>query len=86
MTAQVPIAAGLFTWPAANPALLGSRCDACGVVAFPAASACMACSGQSVTIQELPRQGSLWTWTIQRFMPKTPYNSGETAETFKPYG
>ena len=24
-----PIAEGLFTWPAQNPALLGSRCQAC---------------------------------------------------------
>lgn len=86
MSNQVPIAAGLFTWPSASPALLGSRCKACGIVAFPAASSCMACSGQDVEVEELPRRGTLWTWTIQRFMPKSPYNSGETPETFKPYG
>ncbi len=37
-------------------------------------------------MEELPGRGTLWTWTIQRFMPKTPYNSGETPETFKPFG
>ena len=46
----------------------------------------MACSSQDVSIEELPGRGTLWTWTVQRFMPKTPYNSGETMETFKPYG
>ncbi|MDW8260298.1 MAG: OB-fold domain-containing protein [Gammaproteobacteria bacterium] len=35
---------------------------------------------------ELPRQGTLWTWTVQRFMPKSPYRSNETAATFRPYG
>lgn len=46
----------------------------------------MACCGQDVAIEELPGRGTLWTWTIQRFMPKTPYRSNETAETFTPYG
>lgn len=46
----------------------------------------MACSGQEVDVEELPRRGTLWTWTIQQFMPKPPYNSGETPETFQPYG
>jgi uncharacterized OB-fold protein len=86
MTKQVPIAEGLFTWPAAKPALLASRCRACGVAAFPVAQSCMACSSQDVVIEELPGRGTLWTWTIQQFMPKTPYKSNETAETFRPYG
>ena len=46
----------------------------------------MACSSQDMETVELPRRGTLWTWTIQQFMPKTPYNSGETQETFQPYG
>ncbi len=37
-------------------------------------------------MEELPGRGTLWTWTVQQFMPKSPYNSGETPETFKPYG
>ncbi|MFT4520124.1 MAG: putative OB-fold protein [Halioglobus sp.] len=86
MSNQVPIAEGLFSWPSANPALLCSRCQDCGVASFPAAEFCLACSGQSVAVEELPSRGTLWTWTVQQFMPKTPYNSGETAETFKPYG
>ena len=86
MSNQLPIADGLFTWPSENPALLGSRCQDCGVAAFPSAESCMACSGQNVMPEELPRRGTLWTWTIQQFMPKSPYHSGETPESFRPYG
>ncbi|MEP5765710.1 MAG: Zn-ribbon domain-containing OB-fold protein [Halieaceae bacterium] len=81
-----PIGDGIFTWPAENPALLGSRCQDCGRAAFPAQSSCLACCSTQVEVEELPRQGTLWTYTVQRFMPKSPYNSGETQETFKPYG
>ena len=83
---KVPIAEGLFTWPSDNPALLASRCGQCGIATFPAAESCMACSGQEVSIEELPRKGTLWTWTVQQFMPKSPYHSNETPETFQPYG
>jgi uncharacterized OB-fold protein len=34
----------------------------------------------------LPRRGTLWTWTVQRFPPKSPpYARVETEETFEPY-
>jgi uncharacterized OB-fold protein len=83
---QRPIAENLFTWPAAKPALLCSRCQDCGRAAFPSQGSCAACSSTDVAVEELPGRGTLWTWTVQRFMPKWPYNSGETQETFKPYG
>ncbi len=86
MSERIPIAEGLFTWPSDNPALLASRCNACGIASFPAAESCMACSGRDVSVEELPGRGTLWTWTVQRFMPKTPYNSGETPENFQPFG
>ena len=35
---------------------------------------------------DLGSEGTLWTWTIQSFMPKTPYHTDETPETFSPYG
>ena len=47
---------------------------------------CTACGGEDLEQFELPRQGSLWAWTVQRFMPKTPYHSSETEQTFRPYG
>jgi uncharacterized OB-fold protein len=34
----------------------------------------------------LPREGTLWTFTTQEFLPKEPYAGGETIETFLPYG
>ncbi len=83
---QRPIAENLFTWPAAQPALLCSRCQDCGRAAFPIQGSCTACSSTDVAVEELPGRGTLWTWTVQRFMPKTPYKSGETQETFQPYG
>jgi uncharacterized OB-fold protein len=83
---QRPIADGLFRWPAAEPCLLGSRCADCGRATFPAQASCPACCSTSVRVEELPRRGTLWSWTIQRFMPKPPYASGETPETFRPFG
>ena len=81
-----PIGEGLFTWPSENPALLGSRCQDCGRAAFPAQASCAACCSTDVKIEELPRRGTLWTYTVQRFMPKPPYKTGETQESFQPYG
>jgi uncharacterized OB-fold protein len=84
---QIPIAPGLFTWPSNDPRLLGSKCGNCGIVIFPAQQSCPACSGQNVEQIELERRGTLWTWTIQGFMPnRPPYTGPETPETFKPFG
>ncbi|MFT6311000.1 MAG: putative OB-fold protein, partial [Porticoccus sp.] len=41
MTKQIPIQEGLFTWPSDNPALLGSRCQQCGIADFPVKTNCM---------------------------------------------
>ena len=69
---QIPIAEGLFTWPSNDPRLLGSKCNDCGVVTFPAQAGCPACCGEDTTNIELERQGTLWTWTIQGFLPNRP--------------
>ena len=35
---------------------------------------------------ELERRGTLWTYTVQSFLPtKPPYDGPETPETFKPF-
>lgn len=86
MKKRTPICEGLFTWPSDNPALLGSRCHQCGITEFPQKQSCPACGSEDVGVEELPRRGKLWSWTIQGFMPKTPYRSDETPETFTPYG
>ncbi len=86
MAKQLPIQEGLFTWPAERPQLLGSRCRACGEMAFPAQTDCRSCCGRDTELVELGDRGVLWTWTIQSFMPKTPYLSDETPETSRPSG
>jgi uncharacterized protein len=67
------------------PALIGSRCRRCGVVAFPRQASCAACASSDVEERRLARKGTLWTWTIQCFPPKSPPYAG-SAEGFEPYG
>lgn len=69
-----------------EPHLLGSRCDDCGEVYFPVATSCTRCTSTRMSRVDLGSSGTLWSWTIQGFLPKAPYNSGETPETFQPYG
>jgi len=78
-----PIVTGLFTWPADEPRLIGSRCLDCGVVTFPAQRSCPACTSVAVEERLLGRTGTLYTWTVQRFRPKAPYAG---PEEFEPYG
>ncbi len=86
MSNQVPLQEGLFTWPSSQPQLLGSRCSQCAEAAFPSQPDCRSCGSRDTQIVELGDRGILWTWTIQTFMPKEPYLSDETPETFRPYG
>jgi uncharacterized OB-fold protein len=78
-----PIADGLFTWPADEPQLIGSRCDACGNVSFPSQASCPRCTGTDVSERLLAREGTLWTWTVQGFRPKSPPYAGPAE--FEPY-
>ena len=78
-----PIADGLFTWPRDEPRLIGSRCDSCGNVSFPAQTSCPRCTGTDVSEQLLAREGVLWSWTVQGFRPKSPPYTGPTE--FEPY-
>src|SRR5207244_12716509 len=65
----------------------GSRGDACGVVTFPSRASRPSCTSTDVRDAELSSRGTLWTWTIQRFRPKSPpYAGRDTPETFEPYG
>jgi uncharacterized OB-fold protein len=84
---QIPIQEGLFTWPSENPRLIGSKCNQCGEVAFPAQTVCSACCLQDCAKIKLSTKGKLWSWTIQGFLPKSPpYARPETPESFIPYG
>jgi uncharacterized protein len=82
-SAARPVAEGLFTWPDDEPRLIGSRCTTCGVVSFPEQDSCPACTGTSVERQLLSRTGTLWTWTVQGFRPKSPPYEGPI--DFEPY-
>jgi uncharacterized OB-fold protein len=85
VAAQRPIADGVFAWPADEPRLLGSRCDGCGTVVFPAQFGCPKCGRTGMASLELSRRGTLWTWTSQDFLPKEPYAGPETEADFAGY-
>lgn len=76
---------GLVAGTPQAPELIGSECRACGVVAFPAQGSCAACTSGDVAERRLARRGSLWTWTIQCFPPKSPPYAGDPGD-FEPYG
>nr|WP_241241828.1 OB-fold domain-containing protein [Sphingobium algorifonticola] len=77
MSSRVAIAEGLFTQSEA-PCLIGGRERTSGRIVFP-------CPDDSTRWEPvpLPRQGILWSWTIQRFRPKSPPYAGP--EAFEPF-
>jgi len=85
MAKRIPIQEGLFTGPDDAPRLLGSRCRDCGEVTFPAQPSCPACTATETETLPLAREGTLWTWTIQRFPPPSPPFTGGR-EGFAPFG
>lgn len=83
--AQVEIAPSLFTWPAEQPQLIGSRCDSCAALTFPVQSHCPSCGG-TTSEHHLPRTGTLHTWTTQEFPPVAPPYLAPVGKEFQPYG
>jgi uncharacterized OB-fold protein len=75
---RVLVRDGLFT-DSDPPALLGSRCTACGKSHFPRADACPYCATEDPEAVELSRRGTLWAWTAVTAPP--PGYKGEV-----PYG
>lgn len=61
--------------------LVGGKCTACGVTAFPQRAGCPRC-GAPMGEVELPTTGTVWSWTVQRIGVKAPY-AGPTP--FEPY-
>ncbi|MFD4505444.1 Zn-ribbon domain-containing OB-fold protein [Streptomyces sp. NPDC058457] len=51
--------------------LHGSRCVGCAVAAYPARPGCPCCGGPAEPVL-LSATGTLWTWTVQRYVPKSP--------------
>ncbi len=83
---DAPIADGLFTADGDEPRLIGSRCASCGVVAFPRQPSCPRCTSLDVHEHLLLRAGTLWSWTIQCFAPKSPPYAVDDPDAFEPYG
>lgn len=58
--------------------LLAGRDRETGAIVFPAPS-----DADRFETVDLPRTGVLWSWTVQRFRPKSPPYAGP--EAFEPY-
>ncbi|RBO96148.1 Zn-ribbon domain-containing OB-fold protein [Nocardia puris] len=71
-----PLAAHLFTGEPDAPRLLGSRCAPCDVTTFPVQSTCPRCGRGDLLETEYRETGTLWTFTIQNFPPKSPPYAG----------
>src|SRR5262249_18142979 len=82
----VPVAEGVFTFPADEPQLIGSKCRACGIVTFPSQDSCPRCAATEMAEHLLPRRGRLWAWTTQEFPPPSPPYAGPTGKDFVPFG
>jgi uncharacterized OB-fold protein len=80
-----PIAENLFRQTDGGVRLVGGRCNACDAVMFPKRSTCNRCNDGDVDEELLPRRGTVWTWTTQSFLPKTPYIGIETDADFSGY-
>jgi uncharacterized OB-fold protein len=81
---RVPAVEGWFT-TGESPALLGTRCTACGTFFFPREqSYCKNpdCTGREFDEVELSRRGRIWSFTDNRYQPPSPYVS---ADPFVPY-
>jgi uncharacterized OB-fold protein len=80
-----PAVAGWFTIDD-DPVLLGSRCVACGVVAFPPRSnGCPNphCRSTDVAPVPLARTGRVWSYTDARYQPPPPYVS--PSDPYRPF-
>ena len=73
----------LFKVDGSAAILIGGQCGDCGYLAFPVPTGCARCASTSVDERQLPTEGELWTFTIQAFRPKEPYDG---PASFQPFG
>ena len=52
--------------------LVGARCTSCATHTFPAQAGCPRCGGVTEVVP-LPTRGTVWSWTVQRIAPKSPF-------------
>jgi uncharacterized protein len=83
MGRRIPVAEKLFTWPSNDPRLIAGRRITDGKLVFPFPDGPDAADFEPV---ELGARGALWSYTVQRFPPKSPPYTGETdPKRFRPY-
>jgi uncharacterized OB-fold protein len=77
-----PVSPCIFSGEGDRARLLAGRRKSDGRLVFPVPT-----GGRSAQfdVVELGREGLLWSWTVQRFAPKEPYD-GPVGEHFRPYG
>src|SRR5689334_15157429 len=81
--ALAPIAEGLFEEQDGVAHLIGARRKADGRMVFPAPNGPEAAHYERV---RLSPQGRLWSFTVQRFRPKSPpYAGADDEKSFRPY-
>ena len=81
--AEAPIAEGLFEIVEGEPRLIGGVRRTDGKVVFPMPSGPEAANYDA---KALSPEGALWSFTVQRFRPKSPPYAGDDDEkSFTPY-
>lgn len=77
------IADDLLTSAGPDAALIGGQHKETGKIVFPWPTGA---EREVFDPIELSKEGTLWSWSVQRFLPKSPpYMGTELLETFKPY-
>lgn len=77
------IAPGLFQLVDGAPRLVGARRKADAAVVFPAPAGAEAALFEPILLSQT---GKLWSFTVQRFRPKSPpYDGAEDEASFKPF-
>ena len=77
------VAQGVFVDGADGPRLIAGRAKQDGAVRFPRPTGADAALYDDM---ELAPEGRLWSYTVQRFRPKTPpYIGDDTEASFKPF-
>ena len=76
-----PLAEGLYRMVEGEPRLLAGRRRTDGKLAFPLP---LGAQGDAYEPVELASEGTLWSYTVQRFQPKAPY-AGAQGPDFRPY-
>lgn len=81
-----PLDPEVLTIEGGRPRLIGSRCAQCGTVTFPRQRSCPRCASLEVTERLLAPRGTLWSWTVQCFPPKSPPYAVADPGAFEPFG